>query len=606
MRPIDLAIVADLGLFDDPSAIVRRVRRMVGEEGVAIVAAKSAEGRPRARAAGSRAFDYYDLFDLVAPEFDSVRMIAQLPFHGVALVELGDEDETPGRERRHAARRERPAARGVRRRREPARRAARAVRDRAASAVRAPRRRIGAPERDARPKRGRARSARRSRARSARPSPPEREAVARSARLARAERELRAERETSLGPTRPCAAERETLARPSARRCATERETLRARPPSAKPSCRVPRARGGRTRRAGPGQLRAELLASQLEDLRRRALRGRASRRDGVGPRRGASCPLDARRRAREHRSPVAGASSSSSRPRSKRCARRPRPGASRPRRSRRWRCAADRAERRVDRARAGGREGRRHAVEGARRARAGAPRAGAGRARRSRPSSRGASRWCAISSATLEDLEAGRALERHPTLRGRRRRAALAAAASPIASPRARRRERSPARAARRARARPGPARRRGAGQRLADRGARAAPRPGNSSKASNPRRRPVRVPTGASPQALDELDALRTALSQEHEARARAESGEELARARAEIERQAVLMEQLVRELGSRAPSDSDRGTSALGQCPRRLKRGFALTPRGRGLICVAPSALMRARVGPLGRQP
>jgi hypothetical protein len=45
----------------------------------------------------------------------------------------------------------------------------------------------------------------------------------------------------------------------------------------------------------------------------------------------------------------------------------------------------------------------------------------------------------------------------------------------------------------------------------------------------------------------ALDELDVLRRALAQEHEARVRAESGEELARARAEIERQAVLLEQL-----------------------------------------------------------
>ena len=38
--------------------------------------------------------------------------------------------------------------------------------------------------------------------------------------------------------------------------------------------------------------------------------------------------------------------------------------------------------------------------------------------------------------------------------------------------------------------------------------------------------------------------------------EARTRVESGEELARAHAEIQRQAVLMEQLVRELGSRPP--------------------------------------------------
>jgi hypothetical protein len=100
LRPIDLAIIADLGLFADPSAIVRRVRRMVGEEGVAIIGARSTEAgqEPSSslRQPRSHSFDYYDLFDLVAPEFESVRMVAQLPFYGVALVELGDEDEAPG------------------------------------------------------------------------------------------------------------------------------------------------------------------------------------------------------------------------------------------------------------------------------------------------------------------------------------------------------------------------------------------------------------------------------------------------------------------------------------------------------------------------------
>ena len=99
LRPIDLAIVADLGVFEDPSAIVRRVRRMVGEEGVAILGASSTEAGQEPSSSHrerSHSFDYYDLFDLVAPEFESVRMVAQLPFYGVALVELGDEDETPG------------------------------------------------------------------------------------------------------------------------------------------------------------------------------------------------------------------------------------------------------------------------------------------------------------------------------------------------------------------------------------------------------------------------------------------------------------------------------------------------------------------------------
>ena len=60
---------------------------------------------------------------------------------------------------------------------------------------------------------------------------------------------------------------------------------------------------------------------------------------------------------------------------------------------------------------------------------------------------------------------------------------------------------------------------------------------------------------------QALDQVEALRSALAQEHAARGRAESGEELARAHAEIQRQAVLMEQLVRELDLR-PSPAFEG--------------------------------------------
>ncbi len=45
----------------------------------------------------------------------------------------------------------------------------------------------------------------------------------------------------------------------------------------------------------------------------------------------------------------------------------------------------------------------------------------------------------------------------------------------------------------------------------------------------------------------ALDEIDALRQALAQEHEARVAAESGEELTRARSELARQAALLEQV-----------------------------------------------------------
>jgi hypothetical protein len=93
MRPgaVDLALIADLGLFDDPQAVLSLVRRAVGDHGIAIVAAANRDVAP----SDVPAFDYYELFDLVAGEFEDVRMVAQLPFYGVALAELGREDEAP-------------------------------------------------------------------------------------------------------------------------------------------------------------------------------------------------------------------------------------------------------------------------------------------------------------------------------------------------------------------------------------------------------------------------------------------------------------------------------------------------------------------------------
>jgi hypothetical protein len=92
VRDVDLVVVPDLGCFAEPTDLLARMRRMVGSEGAAIVAAANRDGTANE---GSSAFDYYELFDLVAREFDCVRMIAQLPFYGVTLAELGDEDHSP-------------------------------------------------------------------------------------------------------------------------------------------------------------------------------------------------------------------------------------------------------------------------------------------------------------------------------------------------------------------------------------------------------------------------------------------------------------------------------------------------------------------------------
>lgn len=86
----DLVLVADLGLFDDPADVVALAREMTGDTGVAVIRGAN---RETAFAEAARAFDYYELFDLAAGAFSSVRMIAQLAFQGVALVALGDEAE---------------------------------------------------------------------------------------------------------------------------------------------------------------------------------------------------------------------------------------------------------------------------------------------------------------------------------------------------------------------------------------------------------------------------------------------------------------------------------------------------------------------------------
>jgi hypothetical protein len=86
----DLAIVPDLTEVPDAAAVLARLRRVVGEEGAVMCAAanKDSEDGP----AHDGGLDYYELFDLVSLQFESVRMIAAMPFVGVTLAELGQDE----------------------------------------------------------------------------------------------------------------------------------------------------------------------------------------------------------------------------------------------------------------------------------------------------------------------------------------------------------------------------------------------------------------------------------------------------------------------------------------------------------------------------------
>src|SRR5206468_6834067 len=69
----DLALVPDLSVLADPPASLARLRRVLGAEGTLLVAAPDPESV-------GRDIGYYELYDLVALQFATVKMIAAVPF----------------------------------------------------------------------------------------------------------------------------------------------------------------------------------------------------------------------------------------------------------------------------------------------------------------------------------------------------------------------------------------------------------------------------------------------------------------------------------------------------------------------------------------------
>jgi len=91
----DVALIPDLGSVDERGDLLVRVRRLVARGGAALVGAVNPAGRGDLVVSGFRPLDYYELYDRVALQFSHVRMIAQVPFAGVALADLGLEGVAP-------------------------------------------------------------------------------------------------------------------------------------------------------------------------------------------------------------------------------------------------------------------------------------------------------------------------------------------------------------------------------------------------------------------------------------------------------------------------------------------------------------------------------
>jgi hypothetical protein len=84
----DVAIVIDLGASRALGELLLQVRRVLGKGGVALIGVRTGSLAPTA-------LDYYELYDQVALQFSHVRMIAEVPFAGVALADLSLEGSAP-------------------------------------------------------------------------------------------------------------------------------------------------------------------------------------------------------------------------------------------------------------------------------------------------------------------------------------------------------------------------------------------------------------------------------------------------------------------------------------------------------------------------------
>lgn len=92
----DVVVVPDLSLFGDPGELVRRARRLAGPAGVAVFASPNvAAARPLARRkpGAPKPLGYYELFDVVALQFTTVRMVGQAPFVGYTIADFAPDGE---------------------------------------------------------------------------------------------------------------------------------------------------------------------------------------------------------------------------------------------------------------------------------------------------------------------------------------------------------------------------------------------------------------------------------------------------------------------------------------------------------------------------------
>lgn len=93
----DFGIIENLAAFDDPKALLTRLRRALAARGIGLVASPNMEREGPLLPDAENVADgpsYYDLYDWVSAEFDEVKMLGQVPFVGYAIADFSAEGDT--------------------------------------------------------------------------------------------------------------------------------------------------------------------------------------------------------------------------------------------------------------------------------------------------------------------------------------------------------------------------------------------------------------------------------------------------------------------------------------------------------------------------------
>lgn len=93
----DVALLENVASYQDPPDVLAKVRRALSARGCALIASPNHEQQRRLCAGQGgeprSSLGYYDLYDVIAEQFEHTRMFGQAPFVGYAIAEFSPEDE---------------------------------------------------------------------------------------------------------------------------------------------------------------------------------------------------------------------------------------------------------------------------------------------------------------------------------------------------------------------------------------------------------------------------------------------------------------------------------------------------------------------------------